>query len=216
MPLPDTLAKTGLQSKVQRLSRLGFFDFVGDPLRSTDYPYDISFVGNPDAELNGSYFPMDKSIIEIGPISHNKENSDTLTVTLSGLISLDATMMTYLGNRANWFGRQAIIWFMVSNEAASTYGQPWRHYTGRIVNVTYEGDGESSRVTVHVENYLANISQAANKTYLSQQEFDPADRSAAASIAAVNSRNVLGTSSLGGNGEGGGGGRTRNPYTKER
>jgi hypothetical protein len=216
MPLPVTPAKEFLSQPVLRLSRLGFFDFIGDPLRATDAPDDLDLVGTGDTELDGVYFAIDGQLIDISPIAHTKENSNQVSVTLSGLITLDDDLMTLLGNRSNWVGREAIIWYMLHEEDTSTVGVPWRHYTGRMVNVTYSGDETSAIIKVSVENYLASLSQASNRTWLSQAEFDAADTSAAASVAAANSRTPGGGGVFGSGGNHDGGSfdrenRTRRP-----
>ena len=209
MPLPVSPATEALASPILRLSRLGFFDFLGDPLRATDAPYDLTFGSIPsDPELDGDYFAVDGSVVEITPITHTRENSNTVSVTLSGLITLNSAMMTLLGNRTNWVGREAIIWYMLHSEDASAIGAPWRHYTGRMVNVQYAGDATSSLIKVSIENYLASLSEASNKTYLSQKEFDATDNSAVASLAAANSRTPGGSGVGSGSRRGEGGGRS--------
>lgn len=65
MPVPGSTAAAGLEASVLRLSRLGFFDFAGDPLRATDAQYDLSFAASGDASLDGDYFALDASLIDV-------------------------------------------------------------------------------------------------------------------------------------------------------
>lgn len=203
MAVPSPAEVAGLSARISRFARLGFLDFVGDPLRATDAPYPLTFVGNPDTELNGSFFTLPTSMVNMSEIEHNRENTSTLTVSLSGLPFIDDSLRTLVATRSNWVGRAAAVWFMVFDEAAQAVGAPWRHYTGRMVNVTMEGSFDKASISVTIENYLANIAVAANRTYMSQQEYDPDDRSAAASIAAANSKTA--SSKAVPPGEGGGG-----------
>lgn len=189
MPLPDNTAKAYLSAEVLRFCRLGLFDFYGDSLRATDAPYSLNFSGSSDSDLNGNFFAIDHQMVNLSPISHTSENSNTLTVTLSGLINIDSDLMTLLGDRDNWVGRKAVVWYMLMDPDGNQVGTPWRHYTGKMINVKYLGGKDSSSIQVQVENYLAVLSEASRRSYLSQQEFDSGDLSAAASIASANSRN---------------------------
>lgn len=186
MALPGTTAANALGSQVLRHVRMGYFDFLGDPLRVTDGPYSMTISGSSDTELNSTFDAIDPQFIDISPVAHTKENSNTVTAALSGMINLDSALMTYLGTRSNWVGRQAIIWYTLYDETLAQIGVPWRHYTGRMVNVSYGVDPVGSKVTVSIENYLASISEPSNRTYLIQSEFDSGDISATASIAAAN------------------------------
>lgn len=192
MSLPDLTSSAYLEAEDLYFCHLGFFDFDGDPLRYTNAPYNVGFSGASDTDLNGDYFTISHELVTISAIEHTSENSNTVQATLSGLINYDAALMTLLGDKANWTGRKAILWNILFDKNGQQVGTPWRFYTGRMVNVSYGGTKAASAISVQVENYLAVLSEPSNRSYLAQQDFDPLDLSAAASISAANTRNPNG------------------------
>lgn len=207
MSLPVSPAKDALGNQILRLSELVFLDIVGDPVRATTHPTPLTFVGNPDADLNGTFDAINSDVVDIGGIEHTIENSSTLTITLSGLSPNNDDLLAVVNDRSLWAGREAIIWHMVADEAAQQIGQPWRHYTGRVTQMTSMSKNDSGVILLSIENYLASLSEPSNRSYMSQSVYDSGDRSAEASLAAANSRNPLSTGTGGYSGGGGGGGR---------
>lgn len=206
MATPGATEIAGLKNNAAtgfHLVRLVYLDFDGDPLYATDCPFgSLTFSATGDADLDNTFLAIEPDLQSISPITHTSENTNTVTFTLTGLITFDAALMTVIGDRTNWVGREAVIWYVLFDADAGQVGVPWRHYTGRMVNAEYGGDEGVGSVTVSAENYLASLSEASNRSYMDQEDFDAGDLSAAATLAAVNRRNPL-DKAQGGGGNGG-------------
>jgi hypothetical protein len=53
-------------------------------------------------------------------------------------------------------------------------------------SVQLKASASTQTIELSVENYLAYTTQPSNRSYLNQKDYDPADNSAAATIAAAN------------------------------
>lgn len=201
----DATTQGALSAQVVGWRVLCYADFVGDVLRATSGLYPKVISGSGDAELNGTYEPYNHELIEVGEVTHQEEGSDTVTISLSGLIVNNADFLNLIGNPANWQGRTARLWFYCVDETEAQVGQIIPYYTGYMNDVAIAGSPQQQTVSLTIENYLASLAGAQAKTYLSQRDYDSGDTSAAASIAAANGL-VQGTISGGGAGGGGGGG----------
>ena len=91
-----------------------------------------------------------------------------------------------IGNRANWQGRAARLWFFVSNESGGQVGDIVPYYTGYMNDITISGSPRDQRITLTIENYVSSLSVAANRTYMMQKLYDPNDLSANATLSAAN------------------------------
>lgn len=202
MSLPDAAAQAAIAEDVVRPVWLGFLDILGDPIRVTTAPFDVSFAGTGDPDLDGQTFrATDPTWISVSPVIAKEGGGDQVTVTLSGILGIDTDLLNQIGAKANWQGRDARLWAMVVDEANQRIGGVWNYYTGVMMVPKIVGDRHSQTIQLTVDSYLAFIGEASNRTYLSQAEYDPGDLSAAASIAIAN-----GTSGAGLSGGGGGGG----------
>jgi len=200
----DATTQGALEQPVLHWRVLCYADFLDDPLRATSGLYSKVISGSGDDELDGTYDPYDHELIEVGEVTHQEEGSDTVTISLSGLIVNNSAFLNLIGNAANWQGRTARLWFYCVDEDEDQVGEIIPYYTGYMNDVGISGSPEMQRVSLTIENYLASLSGAQAKTYLAQSEYDSGDTSAAASIAAANGL-VEGTIS----GGGGGGGSNR-------
>lgn len=212
MPLTGA-ASTALDQRVIRPAWFGFLDFVGDPVRATTWRAPVSFAGTGDPDLDGKTFTaIEHEMVKIGDISQGEGGSDTLEIALSGLISIDAALMTIIGNRSDWVGRVARLWLGVYDESGVAIGAVAPFYTGYMTGSRFVANIDEAKIVMAIENYLAALSEASNRTYLDQAEFDAGDQMAKAMLEIANgvSGNPL-TSNVGG---GGGGGRAeRGPWT---
>lgn len=199
----DATTQAALSAQVLYWRVLCYADFVGDVLRATSSLYPKVISGSGDAELDGTYDPYDHELISVGAVTHQEEGSDTVTISLSGLIVNNSAFLNLVGNAANWQGRTARLWFFCVDEDESQVGEIIPYYTGYMNDLALAGSPERQTVSLTIENYLASLSGAQGKTYLSQSEYDSGDTSAAASIAAANGL-VEGTISGGRSGGGGG------------
>lgn len=199
---PDATARLALGASVVRPRFLCWLDIVGDPVRATTWPIDLTPTGTGDAELDGFTFSaINPDLVTISAITDQEGGSDTVVASLSGLIGPNADLLTIIGNPANWRGRIARLWMGVADADYMPQGAIWAYYTGRMVSLSIKGSPEAQTIEVAIENYLAALTPASNRTYLDQATFDPLDTSAAASIAIANG---LGAPSLAGFGGGSG------------
>lgn len=182
----DSTTQAALEGPTLFWRALCYADFVGDVLRGTTGIYDKVISGSGDSELDGTYESFDHNIVEIGPVKHSESGSDTVTVSLSGLIVNNADFLTLIGDKSNWQGRTARLWFYCVDEDENQVGSIIPYYTGYMDNITITGSPQAQNVGLTIENYLVTLSGAPNKTYMMQKTFDSGDESAAATLAAAN------------------------------
>lgn len=212
MGRPNATAIAALDAEYIKPAFLAYLDIVGDPVRATTWPADLSFNGTGDADLDGhTFLALKPEFIDISEVKFQEGGSETVTARLSGLILPDNDLLNILNNEANWKGRVARLWQAVYNENDVQQGVFWNYYTGRMVNMPITGDPGQQIIELTIETYLASLSNASNRTYLDQADFDPDDHSAEAAIAIANGTSGNGLSGGGGGGSygygaGGGGG----------
>lgn len=225
----DATTQAALEAPILHWRMLLYADFEGDVLRATSGIYDKVITGSGDAELDGTYISLDHNLIEISPVRHNESGSDTVTVSLNGILAateyvldrfeavaqqrdLDpirirgSSLLNILGDVTRWQGRTARLWFYIVDENENQVGSIIPYYTGYMDDITIAGAPSSQRISLSIENYIATLTGASNKGYLSQSQYDSGDNSAAATIAAANG--LVGGVISGGQGGGGGGGGT--------
>jgi hypothetical protein len=182
----DGTTQAALEAQVLRWRVLCYADFDGDVLRATSGLYDRTISGSGDSELDGTYESYSHNVIDVSPVKHNESGSDTVTISLGGLIVNNAAFLTLIGDRTNWQGRIARMWFYCVDANETQVGSIIPYYTGYMNSIGISGSPENQTVGLTVENYLASIAGASGKTYLIQSRFDSGDLSAAAAIAAAN------------------------------
>lgn len=183
MVSPTTQA--ALEAEILHWRALIYADFVGDTLRATNNIVDKTVSGSGDSELDGTYESFNHNIIEISPVKHNESGSDTVSIEMSGLI-VNADLLNLIGNKANWQGRAARLWFFVSNESGGQIGDIVPYYTGYMNDITISGSPSEQKIILTIENYLTSLSVAANRTYMLQTLYDAGDLSANATLGAAN------------------------------
>ena len=222
----DATTQAALEETILHWRMLIYADFDGDVLRATSGIYDKTISGSGDAELDGTYDSIDHNLIEVSPVSHNEKGSDTVAVSLNGILTgteyvLDrfdnflqdreaeyirirgSSLLNILGDVTRWQGRAARLWFYVVDEDENQIGSIIPYYTGYMNDIKISGAPTAQKITLSIENYLVSLSGASNKTYMMQSEYDSGDNSAAATISAANG---LGGGVISGGGGGGGGG----------
>lgn len=193
MPKLDATAKAALQGHIAPAFFI-YLDIMGndgvtpDPIRITTFGADVAFSGTGDADLDGKTFTaFGGELIDISDISDNEGGSDTLTVRLSGIVSMDSDLVSQIGNKALWQGRLCRVWMRVYDESGATpQGAVVALYTGYMSSVGIAAEPESQVIELSVEKHLSFYTQASNRSYLNQKDYDPADASAEATIAASN------------------------------
>lgn len=188
---PDQAAQNALAAGVRRSVSFCFLDLADGPVRVTNAPYNFTFSGTGDEDLDGFTFTaVDPRLVSIGTVRAAEGGSDTLVLTLSGLAGVDDELMTQLGNRTNFIGRDCRLWrAMLDPDDLTQLGSLWSYYTGYMSVPRVVGDQTSQTIQLNVESYLAFFGQASNRTYLDQSSFDPNDRSAEVAIAIANGAN---------------------------
>ena len=198
----DATTQAALEATVVNWRVLIYADFVGDVLRGTSGLYNKTISGSGDAELDGTYDGFDHNLINVSPVKHNETGSDTVAISMSGLIVNNADFLAIIGDKSKWQGRVARLWFYCVDQNENQVGSIIPYYTGYMNEVTISGSANSQTVSLTIENYLASIAGAQNKTYLIQNIFDAGDLSAEASIAAANGMAEAGSYGYGGGGAG--------------
>jgi hypothetical protein len=204
----DPTTQAALEATVVNWRVLIYADFVGDVLRGTSGLYDKVISGSGDTELDGTYDSFNHDLINVSTVKHNESGSDTVSISMSGLVVNNADFLAIIGDKSKWQGRIARLWFYCVNENEGQVGSIIPYYTGYMNEVSISGSAESQTVTLTIENYLVSIAGAQNKTYLIQNIYDAGDLSAEASISAANGMAGAGAYMYGpggGNGSGDGG-----------
>ena len=186
---PDTAAAAALAAHVRRPVNIAFLDLAGEPIRVTDAPYSMTFTGTGDEDLDGHTFTaLDPSVVSVGKVRAKEGGADTVTLTLSGLAGIDDEVMTQIGDKAAWAGRDARLWkAMLDPVTFGRIGAIWCYHTGYMSVPKITGDRSSQVIALDVESYLGFFAQASQRTYLDQASFDPGDLSAELAIAIANS-----------------------------
>ena len=172
-----------------------YLDVVGDPLRATTGLYDKTFSGTGDPDLDGdTYVSYPSDLIMVSEVMHDEAGSNQVTVSMSGLIVNNVDFLNTIGNRANWQGRTARLWWYVVDENENQIGKPYSYYTGYMNDIMINGSPESQTITLTIEHYLVTLSVTTGKTYAMQKEYDAGDESASRAISAANGANKAGVS----------------------
>jgi hypothetical protein len=165
-----------------------YLDISGDPLRVTTFGQDVAFTGTGDADLDGHTFvAFGGQLLTVGDISNSDSGSDTLSITLSGIVDMDTTLINDIGDRTLWQGRTARIWMLAYDVTGTTpQGGIAPFYTGYMSKVGIIAAPSGQAIQLSVENWLAAFNSASNRSYLNQKDYDSSDTSAAATMAAAN------------------------------
>lgn len=185
---PDALAAAALGDDVRRPATFVWLDIAGEPIRVTNAPYSTYFAGTGDPDLDGHTFDaVDSRFVGVSPIKVKEDGTDTVTLTLSGLAGVDDDLMTTIGSKANFQGRDCRIWHgMLDPDTFARIGTMWCFYTGYMTMPRIVGDKSSQTILLEVESYLAFVKRASGRTYLDQASYDPLDLSAELAIAIAN------------------------------
>lgn len=188
MPTMDATAKAALELPVIAPAWFIYLDVLDDPIRATTHVANIIPTGTGDAELDSQEFiAVNPRVIEVGDVGQSDGGSDTLSVALSGVVTMDTALLEGIGDRAKWWGRVCRLWFRLYDETGVTaQGAFVPYYTGYMSAVKIHPSPESQIIKLEVENYLAAFNQASNRSYLNQKDYDSGDLSAAATISAAN------------------------------
>jgi len=229
----DATTQAALNAQIVNWRVLIYADFDGDVLRGTSGLYDKVISGSGDAELDGTYDSFNHELINVSAVKHNETGSDTVSISLSGMVvNLDylqerdgdyiltrdeqlirlrsSEFLNIIGDKTRWQGRTARLWFYCVDENETQIGSIIPYYTGYMNEVSIAGAPDSQVVTLTIENYLVSIAGAQNKTYLIQNIFDSGDLSGEAAISAANGMAAAGSYGYGPGGGGNGDGSNGN------
>lgn len=181
-----------------------YCNFSGDQLRVTTFGADQTFASTGDADLDGHTFTsFDGRALDISDVTNADTGSDTLTVTLSGIVGIDASLLADIATRSIWQGQDCRLWLILYDVTGTTQqGAVIPYYTGKMSSVHVQPGPKTASIVLTVENYLNDLNDASNRSYLNQSTYDSADVSAAATMAAANGARRLGTGVQSGTGGG--------------
>lgn len=222
----DPTTQAALEAPVVYWRALLYADIDGDILRATTGLYDKTVSGSGDSELDGTYESFSHNVIEVGSVKHNESGSDTVAVSMGGLlVNLDPILerdndpiytrdsesvlvrtsdfLNTIGDKSRWQGRAARLWFYCEDSDGTQVGSIIPYYTGYMNDIIISGSADEQKVVLTIENYIATLSGAPNKTYMMQNLFDSGDLSANATLGAANG---IGGGGSGASTGGGGGG----------
>jgi len=185
---PDATAAAALAASTRRPITFCYLDILEEPIRVTDAPYSFTFTNTGDEDLDGFTFnAVDPRVVSVATVKAKEGGTDTVTLTLSGLLGVDSDLLNTIGNKANWQGRDARLWkAMLDLQTFELRGGLWSFYTGYMSVPKIVGDKNSQTILLDLESYLAFFGQASNRTYLDQNLYDPGDRSAELAVAIAN------------------------------
>lgn len=187
MPILDSTAKVALSGSVFSPAYFIRVDIDSPPMRFTTFGADQVISGSGDSELDGTYVAWAGQLLQVGDISFSENGSDTLTLALSGIVTIDTDLLNDIGDRSKWQGKLFRIWCRLYDELGVTpQGAIFPLYTGYMSSVKIVAAPEEQLIQVSIENWRAAFSQASNRTYLDQKDYDATDTSAQATIAAAN------------------------------
>jgi hypothetical protein len=183
----DTTASAALDEEIIHDIWFAYLDVEDDPIRVTTAGYSITLTGTGDTDLDGHTFTaVDPTVLDISEVTHREGGSETVYATLSGILELDADVLNAIGDRTKWQGRVARLWMGVRNADGSFAGALVPYYTGYMMLPEIQLSPEQQVISMAIENYLALLNAPSNRSYLSQDRYDPADQSAKATLGAVN------------------------------
>jgi hypothetical protein len=200
----DATTQAALEATIVNWRVLIYADFVGDVLRGTSGLYNKVISASGDSELDGTYEGFNHDLISVSPVKHNESGSDTVSISMSGLVVNNADFLAIIGDKSKWQGRTARLWFYCVDQNENQVGSIIPYYTGYMNEVGISGSASSQTVTLTIENYLVSLAGAQNKTYLIQNIFDAGDLSGEAAVSAANGMAEAGSYAYGGGGGGGG------------
>lgn len=189
MSRPDSTASAALDGAVILPVFFCYLDIVGDPLRACTAGQSVVFPGGltGDADLDGQTFDgINPQFVDIGPVRQKDGGVDSITCKLSGLASLDSSLLAIIGDRSNWQGRTARLWRTIRDAGGTQQGAIQHLFTGWMTSLAIGGSPASQTINLTIQSYIAAFSGASGRTYLDQDLFDPGDLSAKAAIALAN------------------------------
>lgn len=187
MSRPDATASAALDDEVIRPVYYGFVDFLNEPIRANTSGKTITLTGTGEPDIDGFAFDgLSADLVDVSPVRASEGGSETVTVRLSAAIDLDNDMLNEIGDPANWQGRSFRLWRAIRDCDGVQQGALQHYYTGYMIDLSINAAPGNQIMTVQVENYLAAFTDASNRSYLDQSDFDPADLSAQAALAIAN------------------------------
>lgn len=189
--------QTAIEQPIVYARWVCYLDVVGDPVRATTGLYDKTFSGTGDPDLDGdTYVPYPSDLIAVSEVQHDEAGSNQVSVSMSGLIVNNADFLNTIGNKANWQGRTARLWWYVVDENENQIGEVYSYYTGYMNDITINGSPDAQTITLTIEHYLVTLSVTTGKTYAMQKEYDAGDDSASRAISAANGANKAGVKTV--------------------
>ena len=191
MPTFDAAGVAELAKPLIRPFYVAWLDITGDEIYATTAPVSLQFSGTGDVDLdyatngNNAFSAVDHTFIDVSEVVHKEGGSETVTVTLSGMLGIDSTLLNQIGTKSNWQGRTARLWLGFVTEHGAVVSSA-SYYTGYMMTPRISGSPEMQTIALEIEGYLASMSEASGRTYLDQDYYDSADTSAASTVSNAN------------------------------
>lgn len=197
-----------LAAPISNVRWMAWLDLVSDTIRVTTAPMPLTFSGTGDPDLDGNTFGRTDGFVSVGEVVNQAGGAQTVTAFLSGLQGIDTTTLNTIGTKSNFQGRIARLWMVILDPVTNAVVAVAPYFTGYMNTPKIAGSISAQTIALDLESYLTAIADASNRSYLDQAYFDPADTSAAATIAAANGFIAAGNvgTRTGGGGEGSYGG----------
>ena len=164
---------------------MAWLDIAGDVIRVTTAPYPLTFSGTGDPDLDGNTFGRTDGLVSVSEVTQDGGGAKTVTAYLSGLQGIDTTTLAQIGDRTNYQARAARLWVVILDRDVYTVVSIKSYYSGFMVGLRIAMTSQAATIALEIEGFLASMTDASGRTYLGQAEFDAADTSAAATIAAA-------------------------------
>jgi hypothetical protein len=201
----DALAKSGVKSYL--MARL---DFANESVFVWTGPYPIRPSGTGDAQLdNQTFLPLIPDVVvDVSANTYSlTDGADAMTLTLGISSTSHPELAAAEAFPDEYQSRPAIIWRCMVIELPTLNGPAQYAYrrirTGSMDQVIVQDDGESSKFVLTIEGFATFVTNSSQSNYLSQQKFDPTDRSQEFAIQIANGEPTpMGSTSVYGAGSG--------------
>lgn len=195
MPIDPAVA-AATEASHHNVVWLIWLDIDTDPLRATSDLYDRTFGASEtgDEDLDGETYETqtagadtDPLIATIGEVVHSEDGTETVELSLSGLILKDTDLLNLFGDRTKYQGRWVRLWWYFKNPADGSIigGKVIPYFTGKMVRAPTSGDAHSQTITVKCEQYYTVLGGSSGRTWGQQKEYDSGDTSQSATLAAA-------------------------------
>ncbi|MCU0892110.1 MAG: hypothetical protein MUE77_10265 [Sandarakinorhabdus sp.] len=180
MPLSDGI----LSGDVVTLAILIRADFADSPVLAAMSPMPISVPADlPEAGVAAglTFDVANTDVLQVSPVSSGAGGFDSFTATFFADPD-NPQLIDAVNDPTLYSGRDIALWMVTANAAGVANGiEPI--FAGTMAQPSESISADGWTLSMVCESYLALLSGAQNRTYLSQKIYDAGDESAAATLA---------------------------------